>query len=738
MKVLVTSFSSLRIKFKQKTTLEKSLICALLLLSFLVIGLTTALILSHTKKQGNNEIVCQTAACQSVGQSIRNSLDRNVDPCNDFYSYCCGGWEKNHQIPPDLKKYGAIEELQMQVLHQLKDLFENKESQGLAARNMLNFYRSCINTSSIENLGSTPFLKFVREWGGWPVIDTNWSSKLFDPLTALANIQLKTGRGYILPLSVSTDPRNTSRKLIEIDQAPLMIADKILLKRNEESAQKELKRFENLFIKLALILGSTRSNFSEDFNSIVDLEIKMLQMMTPPEKLESNNQWYNKMPIKDLKRRIPQIDWLRYIQEFSNSSLSIQGKGNEITKEDLVIVRDLPYAEKISHYIRNEKNFRQISTYLGLRVLLSLLTHLPENFTVALHEFYRDNGVPLQISDRWKICINRINSIFGMIAGFLYVKEYFSLEDRNEVRKLVLDLSFEFEKQLLYNNWMDRETKKAALEKLRAMKVNVGFPDWITDESNLDDFYIKTNMPTMEDEVFENDLKITQYRIMQLIKSLRIIPKKEEWPMSPTIINAAYNRNMNSITFPAAFLQLPLYNSSLPRYFNYAAIGSIIGHEITHGFDSCKGSKRNASGELFNWWTDETKQIFEKKADCFIKQYNDYGLDGKRTLAENIADNGGLHQSYKAFSSWRKKQLTDIKLPGLENFSLDQLFFITYGSIWCTKYAPGMLNRTIREAEHAPSPYRLRITTANLQAFSDSFNCHFNISSSFENRCSIW
>ncbi|CAL1261356.1 unnamed protein product [Larinioides sclopetarius] len=632
-----------------------------------------------------------------------------------------------------MKKYGAIEELQMKVLYQLKDLFENQESQGLAVRNMLNFYRSCTNTSSIENRGSSPFLKFIGEWGGWPVIQKNWSSKHFQPLTALANIQLKTGYGYILPLSVVTDPKNTSRKLIEIDQAPLIISDNILLKRHEESSQNELKIFEKLFIKLATMLDSTQKNFTADFYSIVDLETRMLQMLTPPEKLESTN----KMAIKDLKKRIPQIDWLRYIQEFSNSSLSTLGKGYEITHEDIIIIRDLKFADKISHYIGNEKNFRQISTYLGFRVLLTLINHLPENFTIALHEFYHDNGFPLQISDRWKTCIARINSVFGMIAGFLYTKEYFSLQDRNEVRKLVLDLSFEFEEQLLNNNWMDRTTKNAALEKLHAMKVNVGFPDWITDEGNLDDFYIKTNMPTMEDDVFENDLKITEYKIMQLIKTLRVLPKKEEWPVSPTTINAAYNRNMNSITFPAAFLQLPFYNNSLPRYFNYAAIGSIIGHEITHGFDS-EGSKRNASGEMFNWWTDETKQIFEKKADCFINQYNDYGLDGKRTLAENIADNGGLHQAYKAFSSWKKEESTDIKLPGLESFSLDQLFFITYGSIWCTKYAPGVLNNTIREAEHAPSPFRLRITTANLQAFSDSFNCRLNTSSSYGSRCSIW
>ncbi|GIY11977.1 neprilysin-11 [Caerostris darwini] len=483
---------------------------------------------------------------------ILNSVDLSVDPCKDFYSYCCGGWERHHSIPADRSKYGAIEELQTKVLLQLKgkryirfqfetsdkfgnsesaifsifftDLLESEESDGVAVQNAFRFYKSCMNTSSIESRGALPFLQFATEWGGWPVVDTSWSAKKFQPLSAIAKIQIKTGYGYILPIIVGTDPKNTTRKL--------------------------------------------------------------LQKMSPLEKMENFDFWYNNMTIKELRKRVPQIDWLNFIQEFTNSSLLSIGKGYEIHKNDVVIVRDIPYVEKISRFLRDETNARQISTYLGWRVLMGLMQHLPQNFTVAVKEFFRDTGFAQQTSERLRTCINRINSVFEMAAAFLYVKKHFSFEVRNEVRKLVLDLSFEFENLLLNNDWMDRKTKNAALEKLRAMKVNVGFPDWITDENNLDDYYLQTSMPAMGDNVFENDIKLTEYKTGLVIKSLRVPPKKEEWPVSPITINAAYNRNLNSITFPAAFLQLPLYSSSMPKFVNYAAIGSIIGHEITHGFDS--------------------------------------------------------------------------------------------------------------------------------------------------------
>ncbi|GFU12515.1 neprilysin-1 [Nephila pilipes] len=565
------TFASFRSRLKQRTPLEKYLIAAILILSIVLLGLIIAYSLSSGKQdKQDKDLVCRTPACYAVGSTLRNSMDLNSDPCKDFYSYCCGGWEKSHHIPKDMIKYGAIEELQIKVLHKIK--------------------------ASIESKGGLPFLRFAGEWGGWPVTDTSWSARKFHALSALAKIQLKTGHVYILPIIIATDPKNTTRKLIQIDRPSLIISENILRKKTEESSKKDLKNFEIFFSKVAVLLGAKQSNFSADFNSIVNFEENMLQMMSPPEDMEDIKYWYNNMTLMDLQKRVPQINWIQYIQEITNSSLLSIDKGYEIHKKDIVIVRDLPYVLKISEYVRNEKNSRQISTYLGWRVLTTLLDHLPYQFSVALEEYYRDSGYPLQTTERWKTCINRINSAFGIVSAFLYVKEHFSMDVRNEVRKLVLDLSYQFERRLLNNDWMDRKTKNAALQKLRAMKVNVGFPDWITDESNLDDYYMQTNMPTMGDDVFENDLKLMEHKTMQVIKSLRVLPKREEWTMSPVTINAAYNRNTNSIkmftycssisAFPAAFLQLPLYKNSLPEYFNYAAIGSIIGHEITHGFDS--------------------------------------------------------------------------------------------------------------------------------------------------------
>ncbi|GFS54725.1 neprilysin [Trichonephila inaurata madagascariensis] len=209
-------------------------------------------------------------------------MDFNSDPCKDFYSYCCGGWERNPQIPKGMNKYGAIEELQIQVFHKIKDIFEKGTPNGIAVRNAFTFFTSCMNTSAIESRGILPFLQFTAEWGGWPVIDTSWSAKKFHPLSAIAKIQLKTGYGYIIPIIIVTDPKNTRRKLIQIDQPSLINSENILQKKNEESSKKDLKDFEYFFSKVAGLLDARKSNFSADFSSIIFNDIRCWYVLESP------------------------------------------------------------------------------------------------------------------------------------------------------------------------------------------------------------------------------------------------------------------------------------------------------------------------------------------------------------------------------------------------------------------------------------------------------------------------
>ncbi|KFM60677.1 Membrane metallo-endopeptidase-like 1, partial [Stegodyphus mimosarum] len=502
-----------------KPVLRKLLIAIVLVLSIATLGL---IILLFMEQKIQKDPVCRSAACRVIGSAIRQSLDLRVDPCQDFYAYCCGGWLKTHEVPPDMKKFGITEKLENEVLLKINGLLTSSNSSGIAWRNAVKFYNSCMNMTAIEKRGAAPLLTYFTRFGGWPLLNKQWQEKDFDWITALTVVQLTTGYGYVIPIIIGTDPKNTSRKLLQLDQPNLLFPEEILRQPNSESSKSHLQKFQKFLNKIAVLLGADISTISEYVNSLLEFEIQLFEMMSPEENMNNISYWYNTMTVGDLQRKIPEVNWVRFLQELTNSSLLLVDGEPTIQNEDIIIVRDLPYIQKISKYLRNASHIRHIANYLGCRVAMSLMLHLPKNFSDALYEYYGDLGYTFRSPERWKTCTKRVSSFFNQVTVFAYVDKYFPKDVKNEVNKLVLDISFQFEKILLSNDWMDRITKNAALKKLRAMKANIGYPDWIGDENNINDVYVKENMPTMDDKVFENDVKLVEHRVMQLIKTLRL------------------------------------------------------------------------------------------------------------------------------------------------------------------------------------------------------------------------
>jgi predicted metalloendopeptidase len=279
------------------------------------------------------------------------------------------------------------------------------------------------------------------------------------------------------------------------------------------------------------------------------------------------------------------------------------------------------------------------------------------------------------------------------------------------------------------NEWLDEETKKKAIEKLEHIIENAGYADWLLNNTVLLQEYDFVK-PFKPNATFESAMYMRTYMSRRShIKVYQKVDKSKEWPMGPAVVNAAYEPTQNSITIPAGILNLPFFNGSRPGYLNYGAMGAVIGHEITHGFDD-EGSQYDLIGNLKNWWTDKAKNRFLNRTQCFIDQYSavlddrvNMHLNGKNTVGENLADNGGLRAAFLAYALHVKETGADQDLPGLEEFTPEQLFFMSYANNWCTRQRDEALRQSILYDPHSPPKYRTNVVLSNFDPFGKAFGC---------------
>ncbi|XP_050401101.1 neprilysin-4 [Patella vulgata] len=493
---------------KRRSHLEKCLFVFTILFVLVSIGLLAALII--TWRSGDRRDVCLTEDCVKTAAMISDSLDYSVEPCDNFYDFACGNWRKKHIIPEDKTSYGIIDELFKTVDIALKNVLEKNIMSGEpeAVTKTKTLYASCMNTTAIESRGVQPLLTFLEKFGGWPVVTSGWRESEFNFVDAMSTIALYNSFKWdVLPVFstvVKADTKQSTRYIIYINQPSFGMPgrDYYLKGRNDTM----VKAYEDLAVKVAVVLGATQNDAAKQMKEMVDFEVNLANISVSLEKRRNLTALYNKMNISHLQSIYPQFKWLRYFQTI------FQTKGVDIIINDsLSIINEVPEYFSSLFQLLSSTPTRILSNYIGWRITMSFLTDLTNELD-NLNTDYKKIIFGTSVSvPRWQKCAEYTKNGLKMAAGRMFVDETFDKAAKDNIMVMIDNLRAVFKEQLESNTWMDEETRQVARKKVDAIGENVGYPDEILDNNYLNNLY---NNYEYGNNYFENILK-TEYELFK-------------------------------------------------------------------------------------------------------------------------------------------------------------------------------------------------------------------------------
>lgn len=625
-------------------------------------------------------------------------LDTSVRPQDDFFHFACGGWIKKNPIPATESSWGSFYKLRHDVLRQthtiVKEVASTKTKPKDFERGLLwTLYRSGMDMKRRNREGLLPL------------------KKRFEKIAALASTsELVTyliesaahASGILWDAFVAEDEKKSDRYITYLTQGGLTLPDRdFYLQTDARSA--EIRNEYREYITLLLTKGGyTKDEAILYADRILALEIKIARASMDKVKRRQVAHIYNKMTVAALQKRVPSIPWKEY---FAKIGL---GEARE------VVVMQPQFMERIAKMIETTP-LATWKAYLTFSLIDDASSYLSKDLLTARFNFYgkvlfgQTKQKPL-----WKQVLVSVNDALGFIVGKEYVKKHFSKEAKAKIDELV-DLLFEAYKERLKNlSWLSPTTKKKALLKLNRMERKLGYPDKWQSYRGL--------ALSEKKSYFENILTSAQYEQKRNFKRLGKKVDRSEWFTPPQTVNAFYNPNQNEIVFPAAILQPPFFDTSLDDAVNFGAMGSVIGHELTHGFDN-EGSKFDDRGNYKNWWTPEDRKRFEKKTRVLVKQFNAYKVDdlsvnGMFTLGENIADLGGLVIAYDAY----QKHLEKTERKVIRGYTPEQRFFSALAFFECTHARKEWARTLVLIDPHSPARFRVNGPMSNIDAFYEAFS----------------
>uniref|UniRef100_A0A8D8TP03 Endothelin-converting enzyme 1 n=1 Tax=Cacopsylla melanoneura TaxID=428564 RepID=A0A8D8TP03_9HEMI len=662
---------------------------------------------------------------------MKQYMDSTADPCVDFYQYACGNWGKINPIPKDKAAFDTFEMLRESLDSVLRDLLEAKISREdsdsyVKAKNL---YASCINHDILQKRGEQPLLDLLDQFGGWPILKPDWNSKNFDWVILMGQLRL-FNNDIFLSEWVGPDIKNSSEYIIQIDQQGLGLPTRDYYL--QPSNRVYLDAYRNFLLTIVTLLGAPLANATTGAEEIIRFETDLARITPAPENRRNVSELYKRMSVGQLRYRVPKIDWFRYLSIILDRPVSPQ---------ENVVNFAVKYCEDLVELLEKTPP-RIVSNYLLWRFVRHRVNNLDDRFQDAKQKFYFTLFGREETPPRWKTCVAQVNNNMGMAMGAMFVKKYFDENSKNDTLVMTKEIKQSFQELLAATDWIDPETKRLAAEKADVMMLRIGYPDFILDTKELDKRY--QNITIHPERYFENILNILQHLTRTEQDHLGTMVNKTQWNTAPAVVNAYYSRNKNQIMFPAGILQPPFYHRHFPRGMKYGGIGVVIGHEITHGFDD-KGRQFDKDGNLHRWWKDKAIHNFHERAQCLIEQYSRFvvsevnmPLDGVNTQGENIADNGGIKQAFRAYKRWLSmNDASKETLPGLNATGLE-LFFLNFAQIWCGNTRPETSRNKLKTAVHAPGKFRVIGTLQNSVDFASVYNCHKGSPMNPVKKCSVW
>ncbi|XP_055515409.1 endothelin-converting enzyme 1-like isoform X2 [Leucoraja erinacea] len=707
-----------------RTHLEKRL---LVLIVLLVLALLCSIIVLLFR--GNTPKVCLTESCVKVASTVLQSLDRSVDPCHDFYNYACGGWIKANPLPDGKSRWGTFNNLWDKNQAIMKHLLENStlNTTSEAEHKAQLFYRACMNEQKIEELQGQPLINIINKLEGWN-ISRAWDKDNFQDVLQSVISHYRTNPFF--SIYISTDSKNSNSNIIQIDQSGLGLPSRDYY-LNKTANNKILTAYLNYMVELGVLLGGDEASTLAQMQQVLELETALANITVASEDRRDEELIYNKMTIRNLQVLVPVVNWLPLMSAMFHPV--------ELNDSEPVVVYAKEYLQKVSDLI-NSTDKSVLNNYMIWNVVMKTADCLDHRFQDAEEKLLTAmSGTKKTCNTRWKSCVGDTDGTLGFSLGAMFVKATFAEDSKQIAEEMISEIKEAFEESLMKTTWMDKETKIAAKEKADAIYDMIGYPKFIMDTKELDKVF--SDYEVVPDLYFENVLQFYNFTARVMADQLRKSPNNDQWSMTPPAVNAYYAPTKNEIVFPAGILQTPFYARDYPKSLNFGGIGVVMGHELTHAFDD-QGREYDKDGNLRSWWKNSSVEAFKTQIECMVDQYNNYTINseqvnGRKTLGENIADNGGLKAAYHAYENWVKKNGEEMILPAL-GLTNRQLFFLGFAQVWCSIRTPESDHEGLITDPHSPSMYRVIGTMANSVEFSKHFNCPQGSLMNPLQKCEVW
>jgi putative endopeptidase len=644
----------------------------------------------------NQQLNAQTANKPQV--LSKSNMDLNVKPGDDFFLYANGTWLKNHPIPDDKIAYGSGEELDDFNQFALKDIIEvavknTTAPKGSSTQKIRDFYLSGMDTLAIDKAGVTPLKK---------EFDLINNIKTIKDVEKVSAYYASFGSNPFFTLFASSDPKNSDMVIAQIWEGGMNLPDRDYYVNEDETTIDIQKEYKKFISKIFVLSGVKEADAVKNAEIIFNIEKKFALVANTRLENRDPNKRYNKMSITELEKLCPNYDWKMFFTTLKHPEIS------EIN------VCQPKFIEGFNTILK-ETNINDWKILLKWNLINGFAPYLTKDFVNARFDFY---GTFLYgqktMRPRWKRVLSETDGALGELVGQLFVEKYFPPAAKKRMTELVLNLKKALKGRIENLVWMSSATKVEALEKLDAMNLKIGYPDIWKDYSG-----ITITKGSYLNNVLEAGKFNTAFDLNKIGKPV----DKNEWEMTPQTVNAYYAPNKNEIVFPAGILQPPFFDMNADDAANYGAIGAIIGHEMTHGFDD-QGRQYDKKGNLRDWWTKSDADEFNKRTEVLVQQFNNIvaidtvKLNGKLTLGENIADLGGLTISYNAFLMTDEAKNKDLKIEG---FTPSQRFFLSYAQVWKKNIRDKALLRLIKEDVHSPAKYRVIGIVYNMPEFYNAF-----------------
>jgi putative endopeptidase len=655
---------------------------------------------------------------QSGGHGFDKSrMDETVSACNDFYQYANGNWLKTMEIPAAFSSWGSFNILAENNRKTLHDILEESAKDasakpGTVEQKIGDFYATCTNESKREAEGAKPLAPYFAR------IDKVRDVKGLESEIAYFH---REGIPALFGFGSGPDLTNSSMNIGNIGQGGLSLPNKDYYTKTDENSVKLREAFVQHVAKMFQLLGDSPDAASKEAQTVMSIETRLAQSSRGPVELRDIEKQYHMMSVADLDKLTPHFSWGEYF-----AALGLP--------KDLRVNMAHPEFFTAMDKMLTDVPVQDWKTYLRWNLINAGADALSSNFETENFNFYgktlegRKEQNPL-----WRRCVSATDNNLGEALGQEYVKRAFTPEAKRRMQTMVNNLLVAFRDRLEAASWMSDETRKAAITKLAAFGQKIGYPDkWID--------YSRFNVS--RDSYAGNVIHASEFQEWRDLNKIGKPVDKTEWGMTPPTVNAYNNWLRNEIVFPAGILQPPFFNPDADDAINYGAIGAVIGHEITHGFDD-EGAKFDLAGNLKDWWTPADLKNFEDRSNCIVKQFDAFQVEpglnmtGKLVSGESIADLGGLTVAYHAY----QKSLEGKPRPAnIDGFTPEQRFFLGWAQVWAEKYTPEAARLQAQSDPHPLSRFRVNGPLSNMPEFAEAFQCKAGdaMVRPPEERCQIW